>query len=328
MRRRIRRRVPFCGYETMNESVYIGLDVGGTNIKASAVSPSGEITARVHRPSPEGGDEAIRRTLGDLMESAADGRRIEGIGVGCAGVLAPDRRSIRTSPNLLSFEGFPLCDTLEETFGVAALLENDANAIALGEHWRGAGKGAETLVAITLGTGIGTGCILRGSLWRGGDGSGAEGGHITIDLNGPPCRCGNHGCLEAFVGTYGILRRLGEKLAEGGHSGRLAVDPDPTVEDIAEAAQDGDPLAVEVMRETGFFLGVGMANFANLFNPDMIILTGGVSRAGDILLGPAEAEMKRRAFAANTESLKVVTGRLGDDAGPLGAVYPLVAESR
>lgn len=311
----------------MNESVYIGLDVGGTNIKASAVSRSGEITARVHRPSPEGGDEAIRRTLGDLMESAADGRRIEGIGVGCAGVLAPDRRSIRTSPNLLSFEGFPLCDTLEETFGVAALLENDANAIALGEHWRGAGKGAETLVAITLGTGIGTGCILRGSLWRGGDGSGAEGGHITIDLNGPPCRCGNHGCLEAFVGAYGILRRLGERLAEGGHSGRLAVNPDPTVEDIAEAAQDGDPLAVEVMRETGFFLGVGMANFANLFNPDMIILTGGVSRAGDILHGPAEAEMKRRAFAANTESLKVVTGRLGDDAGPLGAVYPLVAES-
>ena len=312
----------------MNESVYIGLDVGGTNIKASAVSPSGEITARVHRPSPEGGDKAIRRTLGDLMESAADGRRIEGIGVGCAGVLTPDRRSIRTSPNLLSFEGFPLCDTLEETFGVAALFENDANAIALGEHWRGAGKGAETLVAITLGTGIGTGCILRGSLWRGGDGSGAEGGHITIDLNGPPCRCGNHGCLEAFVGAYGILRRLGEKLAEGGHYGRLAVNPDPTVEDIAEAAQDGDPLAVEVMRETGFFLGVGMANFANLFNPDMIILTGGVSRAGDILLGPAEAEMERRAFAANTESLKVVTGRLGDDAGPLGAVYPLVAESR
>ena len=312
----------------MDESTYIGLDIGGTNVKASAVSSSGEITARVHRPSPGGGGEAIRRTLGGLVESAADGRRIEGIGVGCAGVLAPDRRSIRSSPNLLAFEGFPLCDALEETFGVTALLENDANAIALGEHWRGAGKGAETLVAITLGTGIGTGYILRGSLWRGGDGFGAEGGHTTIDLNGPPCRCGNRGCLEAFVGACGILRRLGEKLAEGGSSSRLAAGSDHTVEDIAEAAQDGDPLAVEIMRETGRSLGVGMANFANLFNPAMIILTGGVSRTGEILLGPAEAEMKRRAFAANTESLEVVTGRLGDDAGPLGAVYPFVAESR
>ena len=331
----------------MREKVYVGLDIGGTNLKASLISSGGEVLGRVHRPSPEaagdagtaaraggagdaGADEGnaeIRTALAALVESAAEGMPIAGIGIGCAGVLAGDRRTILDSPNLRGFEGFPLRGFLEETFSVPTLLENDANAIALGEGWRGAGTGARTLVVVTLGTGVGTGFILDGEVWRGGAGMGGEGGHTTIDPQGPPCRCGNHGCLEAFVGAYGILRRFRDALASGRASG-LAPGADLGVQGIANAAHAGDTLAADVLRETGRYLGVGLANFANLFNPEKIVVTGGVSRAGDALLDPARAEMKRRAFPAVTESLEVLPGRLGDDAGPLGAVLPLIGEGQ
>ncbi len=317
----------------MREKVYIGLDIGGTNLKASLISSGGEVLGRVHRPSPGttgaggtgGADEGyteIRTTLSALVESAAEGKLIAGIGIGCAGVLSGDRRAILDSPNLRGFEGFPLRGFLEETFGVPTLLENDANAIALGEGWRGAGTGARTLVVVTLGTGVGTGFILDGEVWHGGAGMGGEGGHTTIDPQGPPCRCGNLGCLEAFVGAYGILRRF----REVGQASGLAPGPDLGVQEIADAARMGDALAADVLRDTGRFLGVGFANFANLFNPEKIVVTGGISRAGDALLDPAQDEMKRRAFPAVTESLEVLPGRLGDDAGPLGAVYPLIGE--
>ncbi len=322
----------------MREKVYIGLDIGGTNLKASLISSGGEVLGRVHRPSPEaagagGADEGyarIRTTLSALVESAAEGKPIAGIGIGCAGVLSADRRTILASPNLPAFEDFPLRPFLEETFGVPTLLENDANAIALGEGWRGAGAGAGgegALVVVTLGTGVGTGFILGGEVWRGGAGMGGEGGHTTIDPEGPPCRCGNRGCLEAFVGAYGILRRFRDALASGRASG-LAPGSDLGVQEIADAARAGDALAADVLRETGRYLGIGLANFANLFNPKKIVVTGGVSRAGDAILDPARAEMKRRAFPAVTESLEVLPGRLGDDAGPLGAVLPLIGEGQ
>ena len=319
----------------MREKVYIGLDIGGTNLKASLISSGGEVLGRVHRPSPGttgagGADEGyaeIRTALSALVESAAEGKPIAGIGIGCAGVLSGDRRTILASPNLRGFEGFPLRGFLEETFGVPTLLENDANATALGEGWRGAGTGARTLLVVTLGTGVGTGFSLDGEIWRGGAGMGGEGGHTKIDPEGPPCRCGNHGCLEAFVGAYGILRRFRDAVASG-RASDLAPGPDLGVQGIADAARAGDALAADVLRETGRYLGVGLANFANLFNPEKIVVTGGVSRAGDAILDPARAELKRRAFPAVTESLEVLPGRLGDDAGPLGAVYPLISQGK
>ncbi|MFQ5912911.1 MAG: ROK family protein [Nitrospinota bacterium] len=309
----------------MSEKVYIGLDVGGTNLKLSLITPAGEILTRLNRPSPIGGNDEIRRAFAEAVRAACEGKKVAGIGIGCAGVLSGDRRTVRASPNLPGIEGFPICDFLEDEFGAKTFLENDANAIALGEFWRGAGADARTLIVITLGTGVGTGFILDGRLWKGAHGMGAEGGHTVIDIKGPRCHCGNHGCLEAFVGAYAIVRRLNEKLA-GGRKSRLGPGVEHTVEEIAAAAQKGDGLAVEVLEETGSFLGVGLANFANLFNPEKIVITGGVSRSGKAILGPAEKEAKRRAFGAVTESLKVVPGQLGDDAGPLGAVYPLIED--
>ncbi len=308
----------------MKESVYIGIDIGGTNIKASSVLKSGEIITRLHINAPVDEEVELYRGLYDLIQSTAEGQKIKGIGIGCAGVLALDRRSVRYSPNYKLLEGVPICKHLENKFGVSTILENDANAIALGEHWKGAGIKANTLIIITLGTGVGTGCILNGNLYRGSYGFAAEGGHTTIDFNGPFCKCGNRGCLEAFVGSYGILRRLDEKISKESNSKSTRLNINQTVEEIGRAAQAGDHSSIEIIKETGFYLGVGMANFANIFNPDMIVLTGGVSRAGEILIEPAHAEMKRRAFPSNTESLDVVTGSLGDNAGPLGAVYPLI----
>ena len=307
----------------MSDEIYIGLDIGGTNLKISLITPAGEILDRANRPSPTGGEDEIRRGFTESLRAVSQGKTLAGIGIGCAGVLSGDRRTIHTSPNFPGIEGFPICDVLEGEFGVKALLENDANAIALGEFWRGAGADVRTLIVITLGTGVGTGFILDGEPWRGAYGRGAEGGHMTIDVRGPLCRCGNHGCLEAFVGAYAILQRAEDMLAAGRES-RLERGVDHTVEEIAAAAEGGDALAVEVLAETGRYLGVGLANFANLFNPERIVVTGGVSRAGEAILGPAEEEMRRRAFRAITEPLKVVPGRLGDDAGPLGAVYPLI----
>jgi glucokinase len=305
----------------VSEKVYIGLDVGGTNLKLSLVSRGGEILARGTHPSPDGAPVEIPRAIGEAIQTLSKGIPLAGIGIGCAGILSSDRRTVQSSPNLPKIQGIPVCDFLEGEFGVPTVLENDANAAALGEFWLGAGVEVETLIVLTMGTGLGTGFILNGVPWRGARGLSAEGGHTTIDHQGPPCRCGNNGCLEAFVGAYGILRRMRDKLAAGRQS-RLR--PDQTVEDISEAAQEGDALAAELLEETGRYLGVGLANFANLFEPEMIVVTGGVSRAGKIILDPAEAEMRRRAFPAVTESLRVVPGQLGDDAGPLGAVHPLI----
>ncbi|MFQ5692679.1 MAG: ROK family protein [Nitrospinota bacterium] len=308
----------------MSDRVYIGIDIGGTNLKLALISEAGEVLSKTARPSSsDGGPEGLRRGLAEAVSSVAGGKVVSDIGIGCAGVLSADRRSVQASPNLPEIEGLPLCDSLESEFGVETLLENDANAIALGEFWRGAGAGTRTLVVITLGTGVGTGFILDGVLWRGGRGLGAEGGHTTIDPEGPRCHCGNRGCLEAFVGAYAILGRLEDRLSAGRGSA-LKAGVEHTVEEISEAARRGDETALAVLAETGRRLGVGLANFANLFNPDRIVVTGGVSRAGRAILGPAEEEMKRRAFRAVTEGLEVAPGQLGDDAGPLGAVYPLI----
>ncbi len=305
----------------MSEKLYIGLDLGGTNLKLSLVSRDGEILARGSYPSPDGAPSDIPKAIEAAIQILTKGIPLAGIGVGCAGILSSDRRTIQFSPNLPKIQGVPICDLLESKFGVPTVLENDANSAAIGEYWLGAGAEVETLIVLTLGTGLGTGFILNGAPWRGARGLSAEGGHTTIAYQGPPCRCGNIGCLEAFVGAYGIVRRLREKLAAGRQS-RLR--PDETVEGISKAAQEGDALAEELLEETGRYLGVGMANFANIFEPEMIVVTGGVSRAGNLILEPAEAEMRRRAFPAVIESLRVVPGQLGDDAGPLGAVHPLI----
>lgn len=306
----------------MGEKVYIGLDIGGTNLKVSLVNRAGEILAAATRPSPRGGADDLQKGFVEAVRPLAEGVNLGGIGIGCAGVVSTDRRRVLAAPNLPEIEGFPLGEILEREFGVETLLENDANAVALGELWRGAGAGARTFILLTLGTGLGTGFILEGRVWRGTHGMGAEGGHMTIDIHGPPCRCGNRGCLEAFVGASAIQKRLAERLT--GRRSALKTGANPTVEEISEAARRGDALAQEVLAETGRYLGAGLANFANIFDPERIVITGGVSRAGKIILAPAEEEMRRRAFRAITQRVEVVPGRLGDDAGPLGAVYSLL----
>ena len=316
----------------MNDQYYVGIDLGGTNLKASLINEAGEVLASLHRPSrlPGGREALCKNLLGAVRDLISDqsplpkGRKaLAGVGVGVPGVLDWASGSLLAAPNLPEGVNLPIRGLLEEAFQVRVSIDNDANAVALGEFWKGAGRDVKTLVVLTLGTGVGSGIILEGRIWRGAQGRGAELGHMTISEAGPRCACGNRGCLEAFVSSGAIVQRAQFEMAKDPSSSLRGVNP-LTAEAIAEAAREGDRAALGALAKTGRYLGIGLANVANIFNPEMIVLAGGVARAGDALLRPAQEEMRRRAFAAVTEDLKLRESELGDLAGTLGAVYPLL----
>jgi glucokinase len=245
-----------------------------------------------------------------------------GIGLGSPGPLDRKSGTVIETPNL-GWRNFPLRDLISNAIGLEAELDNDANAATLGEWWQGAGRGVRSLVGVTLGTGIGGGLILDGELYHGVSDAAAEIGHMTIDSTGRKCNCGNYGCLEAYASGPAIAARAVEGLEAGaasllpdlveGDFGRI------TSETVSEAIVMGDTYAADVMRETAKFLGTGVANLINLLNPEMIVISGGVTRAGDHLFDPLRSEVRRRAFRKAADSCRIVPGELGDMAGVIGA---------
>jgi glucokinase len=214
-----------------------------------------------------------------------------------------------------------LKDELEERTGLSTTVENDANAAAWGEFRFGAGSEATHLVFITLGTGVGGGVISHGVLLRGAQGAGGELGHITIQATGPRCGCGNHGCLEALASGTAIARRAREVASEKPNSalGRLALDRMVLGEDVAELAREGDEAARSVLDETGTWLGIGLAGFVNIFNPEVIAIGGGAARAGDLILDAARHEVRLRAMSPGRDLVQIKQAALGARSGVLGA---------
>jgi glucokinase len=223
-----------------------------------------------------------------------------------------------TAPNLPCLDGFRLADALTTRLGLPTILENDANAAAVGEMWQGAAVGCKTIICVTLGTGVGGGIILDGKLWRGVDGAAAEIGHMCVDpFGGVACTCGSRGCLEVFASATAIVRMTRE--ASPRYPDSILQGKERTAEMIFEAGKVGDELALEIFRRMGVYLGIGLANLINILNPEMIVIGGGVVNGWDLFEKHMHQQVEERAFPLLTARLKIVRAKCGDDAGLLGA---------
>lgn len=309
----------------------LGIDIGGTNLVVGAVrADGGEVVGGHSQPTDASrGPDAVVEDLVRMGEATratlrakVPGAEVIGVGIGSPGPLDTRTGIVRLTPNLGWVE-MPIRDRLAAGLGLPATLDNDANCAILAECWVGAGRGARCVVGLTIGTGIGGGIVLDGRIHHGVSDSAGEVGHMTINLNGRRCNCGNDGCLEAYASGPAIAARAVEQLRAGASS-RLGTLVDGALETITaatvyEAAATGDLLADEVVRDTARYLGVGVANLLNIFNPDRVVIAGGVTRAGDHLFEPLRREVARRAFRPAVEACTIVPAALDGYAGVIGA---------
>jgi glucokinase len=292
----------------------IGIDIGGTNMRAGLVSREGAVIKRIKEPTSV---EVINSLLAAIENLFSDD--VAGVGLGVAGVVDRKKKRVMVSPNLHIIETMDLVGEIEKKFKAPVFIENDANAAALGELWAGAGRGFSDFVLFTLGTGVGGGIVYDGKLLN----VSAEIGHMTINTDGEKCHCGNSGCLESYASVRAILSRAVTSLESGresllreycgGNFYRL------TTEDIYKAALDGDNLARELLKNAGRHLGIGIASLINLMSPQAIILSGGLTGAWDIYVQEAIKEASRRAFKELSDRVNIIPSLLKDDAGIVGA---------
>jgi len=310
----------------------IGVDLGGTYIKAGVVDSTGKLLrqSRVSRETEveKGCDAVVGNVVGAaneaLEKSGLAWDAVCGVGVGSPGVFDPVTDMLVLAPNLACLVGRPLPTLIEKKLGrgLPIHLENDANCAAFGEKWAGAGRDAKNIVLFTLGTGIGGGIVIDGKLWRGARGSAAELGHQCVEVNGLPCGCGNRGCLEVYASATGMVRRFIEAVRQGRDSAlapRVKSNQKVTARIIHEAAVAGDELAKEIEDQTGRYLGIAVVNMINVLDPEMIIFSGGMTASGDALLNPIKEEAARRACGLGLKGVSIVFGKLGNDAGLIGA---------
>ncbi|HEU4827773.1 MAG TPA: ROK family protein [Gemmatimonadales bacterium] len=300
----------------------LGIDIGGTSFTVGAVPDDGtRVAAMRNAPTlaESGADAVLDRIIGvarAVMDEtrAADARAtFMGIGAGAPGPLDTKRGVVLLTPNL-GWVDYPLADRLRERLGLPVAIDNDANCAVLGEWWMGAARGTRHAIGFTIGTGIGGGIILDGRLYHGASDCAGEIGHTTIDSNGRRCACGNYGCLEAYASGPAIARRATEAIEAGAESGLPSlVDGDLsriTAQLVYEAAEAGDELAREVVHDTAHFLGAGVANLVNIFNPEVVVVCGGVRRAGDLLFAPLRREVARRAFKPAVAAVRILPSEL------------------
>jgi glucokinase len=299
----------------------IGVDVGGTKIAAAVVSQGGEILNEVRYPTQAIPPDRLVQTIAGAITEVKDGFEAGGVCLAVPGLIMASVNTVIFSPNLHEIENIRLDEEIGGRVGMRVTVENDANAAAWGEFRFGAGKDVEHQIFITLGTGVGGGVINHGLLLRGAQGAGGELGHVTLDPEGPVCGCGNHGCLEALASGTAIARRAREVANDRPNSalGRLAVERQVLGEDVTELARDGDEASIYVLAETGRWLGIGLAGFVNVFNPEVVAVGGGVSRAGELILGPARDEVQRRARSPSRDLVEIKDATLGPASGVLGA---------
>ncbi len=308
----------------------VAVDIGGTKILAALFSPGGKMLANLAGPTlpGEGVSAVIDRlcaTISALLhENNVTVARIAGIGLACAGGIDTPRGLVVTpSPNLPGWASVPLADIVQEKFGVPAFLLNDASAAALGEHRHGAGRGVKDLVLLAVGTGIGGGIIIGGKLYLGAVGGAGEFGHMTVAADGPLCGCGNTGCLEMLASGRAVERDAAARLRRGENSvlrEMMKGDFDSvTAVQVGEAARVGDPLACDVIARAAYFLGVGMVNAVNIFNPELVVIGGGMAALGDMLVAPGRRMVAERAFSVSAGLVRFATAELGNEAGVYGA---------
>jgi glucokinase len=309
-----------------------GVDLGGTTTKIAFISQEGEILHKWEIPTDNSNEGEyittnIAKSIDEKLNELGQSKEIlAGVGMGAPGPVDYETGIILNAVNLGWKDNFPLQSSLEEATKLPAAVENDANAAALGEMWQGAGNGANDLVFVTLGTGVGGGVVANGNIVQGVNGAGGEIGHITaIPFGGAPCNCGKTGCLETVASATGIVRLALEELGKGDKDGQLADlyagQNKITAKDVFDAARNGDELAGKVLQEVAFHLGLVLANIGNTLNPEKIVLGGGVSKAGSVLLAAVQENFDKYAFSAVKSSTKLAVATLGNDAGVLGAAW-------
>ena len=314
----------------ISNNYVLAADVGGTNTRMAVVSENGDIHTLLKKSThcKEGRDEMISFIVsfaGETIEkSKLPKEEICGMGIGFPGPLNAETGTIFNPPNLSGWDNVPLRAILEKELKVPVAIENDANAAALGEWWKGAGSGTGSLFCITLGTGVGGGIILDGEVWHGASSIAGEIGHTTVIRDGIQCTCGNIGCLERYACSGGILKRVNDALLrEGDHAG---LQPLKDLKQVSHMVMQGNEIVLNIIKETGVILGIAIANIANLLNPEIIVLFGGVTNLGENLVGPLKEEVNRRAFKKATESLRIELSQLGDNSGILGAAKNILSK--
>ena len=311
----------------------VGVDLGGTNISVGVVPfEGGEVSALHTRPTMATRGpkfvvdrivEMVERSIAEIVTKEGVPRdSIVGVGIGSPGPLDRASGVVINTPNL-GWRNFPLRDLVSNAVHLPATLDNDANCATYGEWWLGAGRDVDTLVGFTLGTGIGGGIVINGEIFHGVSDAAAELGHMTIDMNGRRCACGNYGCLEAYASGPAIALRAVEGIQAGADTILLQLaggKPEAlTAATVYEGVVRGDAYANEVMKDTARFLGAGIANMINILNPEMVVISGGVTRAGAHLFDPLRTEVRRRAFKSAEEACQIVPALMPDRAGVVGA---------
>lgn len=304
-------------------NLVLAADLGGTNLRMAAVDRDGVLQHSTREKTPEsrtrddvvGSIETLARgVLGKLGPNGAP----QVLGLAAPAIISSADGRIFNSPNLPELNDFDLAGELSRRLSMPVLLENDANAAAVGENWHGASRGADSAICITLGTGVGGGLIVFGKLLRGIDGTAGEIGHMTVEADGHPCGCGSTGCLEQYASATALVR-MARELAEKHPGSSLASHPDLTAAAIYDAGKAGDTVAIEAFRSFGTYLGRTIAGLINVFNPEVVVLGGGAAAGWDLFIGPVRSEIKSRAFREPGERARLVRAALGDDAGIVGS---------
>ena len=320
----------------MRRDYLVGLDMGGTNIRTAAVSREGKVLLMLRAPARA--DSSAIETVENIATQVLalqDAARREGLGRAIAsGIAVPGPLNVSTgvvyaAPHVKAWRSFPLRRHLERRLGRRVVLENDANAWALGEYWRGAARGCKNVVLLTLGTGIGGGLVVDGKLVHGRTGMAAELGHVGVEADGMPCDCGSRGCLEAYASASGLRGLLTRRLRseesslpakyldrEGAFSARA----------LTREARRGDPIAREMFDLAGRHLGVALASFINTFNPELIVIGGGVAAALPLMRRTMMREVKARAFAEAVRQTRIVKAALGSKGGVVGAAFAAITD--
>jgi glucokinase len=307
----------------IGEPQAIGLDIGGTKIAGGVVTAAGVVQERTQVPTPPADEAATLAAMVAVVDQLRDRHPgVDAIGVGAAGMVEWPRGRLRWAPHN-AYRNLELRRLLHERTGLPTIVDNDARAAAWAEARFGAGAGTDDLVLVTVGTGIGGGLVLGGAVFRGTAGLGGEVGHMIVAPDGDPCDCGNRGCLEAMASGSALGRAAREVAARdpGGRLATLAGGPQRvTGEVVFQAAKEGDQAALGLFERLGHWLGIGIASLITIFDPDVVVVGGGMAAAGELLLAPARAAMERFVFGrAHRQLPPVVPARLGADAGLVGA---------
>ncbi len=314
----------------MSEKLILGVDIGGTKIAAAVVTGEGKVISRDYSPtSAQAGPQVVIDNIFATIDRAISSSNValsqlSGIGIAAAGIIDSENGKVIFSPNLPGWHEVSLGDAVHQRFSVSTYLGNDASLAALGEWRFGVKKQVTNLIYITVSTGIGGGIICNGKLYTGVLGAAGEVGHMTVDVNGPRCNCGNVGCWETLASGTALAREAVKHIKEGANTSIVEfAGGDLTKVDakvVFEAAKQGDKLANQLIARLGYYLGVGLANLVNIFNPELILIGGGVAKMGDLLLKPAIKVVNERAFATSATSVQIRPALLGDDSSILGAV--------